>query len=376
MLTRTATGPGAGFAGTGHLFWTIGIFSLCVNVLMLTGPLYMLQIYDRVLPSRSEETLLALTILVAALYGFMGLLDYVRGRIAARIGATVQARLDARVFNAALRRSVLASERSAPASGLRDLEAIQKLMGSPVLFAVFDMPWAPVFMLAIYSFHPWLGHLSIVGGLVLVAVTLLNQMLTRKPELEASSAALKGDAYAETIRQQGEMIQALGMRGAVLARWQVMRRRALSAQLASSDRVNQFSTISKTFRFFLQSAVLGLGAYLVLKGEMTAGAMVAGSILLGRALAPVEQAIGGWPLVLRARQGWASLKTLLASTPEQAAPTALPRPRALVEVNQITVFPPEQQKASLRLLDLRLSPARRWASSACPLPASPRSRGS
>jgi ATP-binding cassette subfamily C protein len=225
-----------------------------------------------------------------------------------------------------------------------------------VLFAVFDMPWAPFFILAIYSFHPWLGHLSIIGGLVLVGVTMLNQMLARKPELEATQAALQGDAYAETIRQQGEMIQALGMRGAVLERWQKLRGRALASQLSSSDRVSQFSTISKTFRFFLQSAVLGLGAYLVLQGELTAGAMIAGSILLGRALAPVEQAIGGWPLVIRARQGWASLKTLLESTPEQATPTALPRPRALVEVNQITVFPPEQQKASLRMLDFRLKP--------------------
>jgi PrtD family type I secretion system ABC transporter len=350
------SGPEAGFAGLSGLFWTIAIFSFCVNVLMLTGSLYMLQIYDRVLPSRSEETLLALTILVTALYGLMGLLDYVRGRIASRIGATAQARLDARVFNATLRRSVLASERSRPASGLRDLESIQKFMGSPVLFAVFDMPWAPVFILAIYSFHPWLGHLSIVGALILVAVAVLNQMLTRKPELEATAAALQGDAYAETIRQQGEMIQALGMRGAALGRWQTMRRGALSAQLSHSDRISQFSTISKTFRFFLQSAVLGLGAFLVLRGEMTAGAMIAGSILLGRALAPVEQAIGGWPLVLRARQGWASLKVLLESTPEQTTPTTLPRPRALVEVNSITVFPPEQQKASLRMLDFRLQP--------------------
>jgi ATP-binding cassette subfamily C protein len=355
-MNAKPSGPEAGLTGLSGLFWTIFIFSVFVNVLMLTGPLYMLQIYDRVLPSRSEPTLLALTILIAALYGFMGVLDYIRGRVAARIGATVQSRLDARVFRATLRRSVVSSERSKPASGLRDLEAVQRLMGSPVLFAVFDMPWAPVFILAIYSFHPWLGHLSVAGALILVVVTLLNQALTRRPEAEATAAALQGDAFAETIRQQGEMIQALGMRGAVLERWQKMRRRSLRAQLASSDRVSQFSTTSKTFRFFLQSALLGLGAYLVLKGELTPGAMIAGSILLGRALAPVEQAIGGWPLVLRARQGWASLKTLLATTQEQVVPTALPLPRAHLAVNQITVFPPEQQKASLRMLDFQLKP--------------------
>ncbi|MER2510126.1 type I secretion system permease/ATPase [Amaricoccus sp.] len=355
-MRRELNGPAAGLGGMKHLFVSVGVFSFFVNVLMLTGSLYMLQIYDRVLPSRSEETLLALTLLVAALYALMGILDYARTRIAARIGATMQARLDARVFNATLRRSILSSERSKPASGLKDLESVQKLMGSPVLFAVFDMPWAPVYIFAIFTFHPWLGYLSIGGGLILVAVTILNQILTRRPEIEANIATMQGDAFAETIRQQGEMIQALGMRGAVVARWQKLRGHALRSQLLSGDRVSQFATISKTFRFFLQSAVLGLGAYLVIHGQMSAGAMIAGSILLGRALAPIEQAIGGWPLVLRARQGWASLTKLLESTPELPDRTALPRPRALFEVNQITVFPPEQQKASLRMLDFTLQP--------------------
>ena len=355
-MSSKLTGPAAGFAGLGRLFWTIAIFSSVVNLLMLTAPLYMLQVYDRVIPSRSQETLLALTILIAGLFAVMGVLDYVRGRVAARIGATVQSRLDSRVFEATLRRSLLSSERSRPSSGLRDLESVQRLAGSPVLFAVFDMPWAPVFIFAIYTFHPYLGHLALAGMLILVVVTLLTQILTRRPEQEAAHAVLQGDSFAETVRQQGEMIQALGMRGAAIERWQQMRRRALDAQLASSDRVSQFATMTKTFRFFLQSAMLGLGAYVVLTGEMTAGAMIAGSILLGRALAPVEQAIAGWPQVIRARQGWANLKTLLASTPENADVTALPRPRAYLDVNQLTVVPPEQQKASLRMLDFRLSP--------------------
>ncbi len=355
-MKEKITGPGAGLAGMSGLFWSVGIFSAFVNILMLTGPIYMLQIYDRVLTSRSEETLLALTILIAVLYGLMGLLDYVRGRVASRIGATMQSRLDGRVFQATLRRSVLASERSQPATGLKDLESVQRLMSSPVLFAVFDMPWAPIFIFAIYTFHPWLGHLALVGALILVTVTLLNQILTRKPEAESNAATLQGDAYAEVVRQQGEMVQALGMRGATMERWQQMRSRAIAAQIASSDRVSQFTTTSKTFRFFLQSAVLGLGAYLVLQGQLTAGAMIAASILLGRALAPVEQAIGGWPMVQRARLGWKRLKELLASTPEYGEHTALPRPRAMLDVNQITVFPPEQQKASLRMLSLEVMP--------------------
>lgn len=349
-------GPGAAFRGLSGLFWAVALFSVFVNVLMLTGSLYMLQIYDRVLPSRSEETLLALTLLIAALYGLMGVLDYARTRVSARIGATVQDRLDEPVFRATLRRALFASERSKPASGLKDLEAVQKLMGSPVLFAVFDMPWAPFFIALIYTFHPWLGHLSVIGAVILVAITIFNQILTRKPEAEALQAALQSDAFAETIRQQGDMVQALGMRGAVLERWRKLRDRSLAAQLTAGDRMTSFSTMSKTFRFFLQSAVLGLGAYLVLEGEMTPGAMIAGSILLGRALAPVEQAIGGWPLVQRARSGWRSLTHLFATTPEEAEPTALPRPRALLEVKEITVFPPEQQRATLRMMSFRLHP--------------------
>ena len=355
MKARTS-GPQAGFSGLSGLFWTIALFSSLVNVLMLVAPLYMLQVYDRVIPSRSHETLLALTVLMAALFGVMGVLDYVRARVAARIGTTFQQRLDARVFRANLRRAVLSSERSKPASGLRDVEAVQKLTGSPVLFAVFDMPWAPVFLIAIYSFHPYLGHFALAGMIFLVGVTVLNQLLTRKHEQDATGATLQGDAFAETIRQQGEMIQALGMREAVLARWQKLRTRALEAQLASGDRVGQFSTLTKTFRFFLQSGMLGLGAYVVLLGEMSAGAMIAGSILMGRALAPVEQAIGGWPLVLRARQGWSSLQKLLETTPEQDDTTALPRPRGRLDVQALTMVPPEHNKPSLRGLDLTIEP--------------------
>jgi ABC transporter transmembrane region len=316
-MERAITGPEAGVRGLSGWFWAIGLFGVFANLLMLTGPLYMLQVYDRVLSSRSEATLLALTLLIAALYAIMGLLDYARGRLAARVGSTVQTRLDERVFRTGLRRALGLGERTRPASGLKDLESVQRLLSSPVLFAVFDMPWAPVFLFAIFLFHPWLGWLAIAGGLVLVAVTLLNQWLTRRPEAEANAAAMFSDNFAEVMRQQAETVQALGMTRPALARWQALRRRALAAQLGSSDRIGQFSTFSKTFRFFLQSAMLGLGAYLVLKGEMTAGAMIAASILLGRALAPVEQAIGGWPLVLRARQG--SYRFLGLSTGEKSA---------------------------------------------------------
>jgi PrtD family type I secretion system ABC transporter len=355
-MQQAITGPEVAVRGLSGWFWSIGLFGAFVNLLMLAGPLYMLQVYDRVLSSRSEATLLALTLLIAGLYAIMGLLDYARGRLAARVGSTVQTRLDERVFRAGVQRALELGERTRPASGLRDVASVQRLFSSPVLFAVFDLPWAPVFLFAIFLFHPWLGWLAIAGGLVLVAVTLLNQCLTRRPEAEANALAMTSDGFAEIMRQQAETVQALGMTRPALARWQDLRRSALAAQLGSNDRIGQFSTFSKTFRFFLQSAMLGLGAYLVLRGEMTAGAMIAASILLGRALAPVEQAIGGWPLVLHARRGWENLKTLLADTPEPAGVTELPKPRAHLEVSQLTAFPPGQQKASLRMLSFDLEP--------------------
>jgi len=355
VKTVTET-PQEALRGTRTLFVSLAIFSCFVNILMLTGPLYMLQVYDRVLSSRSESTLVALTVLIAALYGIMGVLDYARGRIAARVGALIQTRLDPRVFEAGLSRALVSNERGRPWTGLRDLEAVQKFMASPVLFALFDLPWAPIFVFAIFSFHPLLGWLAIGGGLLLIAITLANQMMTRRSTVEATATAMVSDGFAETIRQQAEVVQGLGMRRAVLSRWQLNRNRALHANLASADVVNQFSTMSKTLRFFLQSAMLGLGAYIVLKGEMTPGSMIAGSILLGRALAPIEQLIGGWPILSRARSGWAALKTSLAKSQSSKPPMALPTPRAQLQLTGVTVVPPDQQRPSLRNVSLKLEP--------------------
>jgi len=346
----------AGFGARRSLFLSVGVFSFFVNLLMLTGPLFMLQVYDRVLGSRSEATLTALFVLVAALYAIMGVLDYARGRVAARIGAKFQNDLDPRVFDAVLRRAVIPSERARPATGLRDLEAIQRFMSSPVMFSIFDIPWTPVFILAIFAFHPLMGWLALFGGLFLVGVTLLNQYVTRKPVQEAQMASARSDAFADSIREEGEIVQGLGMRRPVLERWRGTRNDALDAQILSADRTGTFTTLSKTFRFFLQSAMLAVGAYLVLRGELTAGAMIAGSILLGRALAPVEQAIGGWALYQRARQGWEALIELLATTPKLADLTSLPGPRAVLEAQQITVIPPGEQAATLRMLSFRLEP--------------------
>ncbi|MFP4274863.1 MAG: type I secretion system permease/ATPase [Paracoccaceae bacterium] len=336
-------------------FWIVGVFSFFANLLMLTGPLYMLQIYDRVLGSRSEATLLALTLLVVFLYGMMGLLDYARSRIMARVGARFQARLDRRVFDAVMRKSAIAPDNRS-ATGLRDLESIQRLLTSPVLMSFFDMPWTPFFLFGIALFHPWLGLLAVAGGVLLIVITLLNQFLSRRPSERGIAAALHAEAISNQIRDEAEVVQSLGMRGNAFDHWQVARNAALTGQLESSDVSGTFTAMTKSFRLFLQSAMLGLGAYLVLRGELTPGAMIAGSILLGRALAPIELAIGQWPLVQAARRGWTNLSELLTDVPPEMHRTALPRPRARLEVQQLTVVPPGQQQAALRLVSFTVNP--------------------
>lgn len=337
------------------LFIFVGIFSFFVNLLMLTGPIFMLQVYDRVLGSRSEATLVALAALVAFLYLMMGILDYVRGRVLARIGAKFQAKLDRRVFAAALE-DAATKDRGAAAAGVRDLETVQKFLASPILGSLFDLPFTPVFLAGIFVFHPWLGWLAVFGGATLVFLTFLNQKFTREPQLQASQAAAVADRMSERLKNDADMVQSLGMRNAAFARWNIIRGKALGRSLDASDASGTFTASTKTFRLFLQSAMLGLGAYLVLQMELTPGAMIAGSILLGRALAPIEMAVGQWALVQATMKSWDNLASLLGTVPPPRKRTALPRPRALLDVQQATVVPPGQQQASLRLASFRLEP--------------------
>lgn len=337
------------------LYWFVGVFSFFANLLMLTGPLYMLQVYDRVLGSRSVETLVALSVLVAFLYGMMGLMDYARGRIMGRVAARFQTRLDRRVFDAVIRKSAVLPDENT-ATGLRDLEAIQRLMSSPVLMAFFDIPWTPIFIIGIWMFHPWLGILALIGGGLLVLVTLINQAVTRQPLANSNRTTVASEAISDQLRTESEMVQAMGMRDAAFARWQVLRKEALVNQIRAADLGGSFTSTTKTFRLFLQSAMLGLGAYLVLQGDITAGAMIAGSILLGRALAPVEQLIGQWALVQRAQKGWASLAELLAEVPPEERRVELPTPKARIEAQGLTVVPPGQRQAALKNVSFLIQP--------------------
>lgn len=337
------------------LYWGVGIFSAFANLLMLTGPLYMLQVYDRVLGSKSVETLVALTVLVAFLYGVMGTLDYTRGRLLARAGARFQDRLDRRVFDAVIANSTR-GEAEKSRAGLADLEAIQRFISSPAPTAFFDLPWTPVFLFGISIFHPWLGYLAIAGGCLLIVLTLLNQLLARQTLDKSTITAQRAAYLGEQLRSESEMIQSLGMQSNAFDRWQKHRRQSLLLQIDATDVSGKFTSLTKTFRLFLQSAMLGLGALLVLRGELTPGAMIAGSILMGRALAPIELGIGQIPAIQRARKAWTNLAALLSATPEPARKTELPTPEGRMEALSLTVVAPGQSQATLRMVNFVLEP--------------------
>jgi ATP-binding cassette subfamily C protein len=337
-------------------FIAIGIFSFFVNMLVLTGSLYSLQIYDRVLTSRSEPTLVVITLLLVAFYIIMGILDHMRGRIAARIGARFQANMEMRVFRIAIDRTMLASQGINASTALRDLDSVQRTLASPAVFSVFDIPWTPVFVVIIFIFHPLLGVVGVVGGLILVALTWLNQNGTKADQEKALNATRLSEEMTTTLQREADTVRALGMRSSTAERWRDLRYGALYSNIHYSDQNGFYSTTSRTFRIFLQSAILGVGAWLAIQGHISSGAMLASSIIIGRALAPIEQLIAQWSLIQRAMQGWKGLAGLLERVAPEPARTTLPKPRAILEVQNISVVPPGERMPTLRNLSFELKP--------------------
>jgi ATP-binding cassette subfamily C protein len=341
------------------LVWVAGFFSVFVNILMLTSPLFMLQTYDRVLGARSESTLVALFIMVAFLFIIMGVLDWARTRLTARMGARFQARLDRRVFNAMLKKAVTdhrVDETTGSGQQLKDLEAVNRFYASPVFLALFDAPFAPFFLVGLGLFHPWLGILALSGGGLLLLIALLNQHTTKLPNVKSSVASFVSDRYSQQLQNEAETIRSLGMQSHAFDRWLRSRQRALQQNLRGTDLGGSFSTLSRTFRQFLQSCMLALGAYLVLNGEITPGVMVASSILLGRALSPVETIVNQWGTVQRSRRAWDNIARLFSEVPEERPMLDLPRPAAKLTVQQITIIPPGSTAATLKQISFAIMP--------------------
>ena len=340
----------------GPLFVAVALFSVFINLLMLTGPLYMLQVYDRVLGSQSEATLVALSAIVILLFLAMGVLDAMRARILSRIGARFQESIDRRAFSAAIRRLMVAPDDGPALAAQQDVEAVQRLWSSPLVAALADLPWTPIFIAAIFVLHPLMGWLSVAGAILILLITLANQWMTRGPLGRANAAAIAANRSSELLKAESETLRALGMTEAAFDRWQQARSRALSDGILAADSGGGFAALSRTFRLFLQSAMLGLGAWVVLQGELTGGAMIAGSILMGRALQPIEQAVAQWSILTRAREGMDRLATLLSTVPPEPPRTDLPRPAARLEVAGISVAPPGSTNAALRGLSFALQP--------------------
>ena len=342
-----------------RLFASIGLFSAFVNVLMLTGPLFMLQVYDRVLTSRSEATLVALAGIAAFLFLMMGLLDHFRARVLARAGARFQERLDPRVLSAILTWAGRSSAaRSAPATGLHDLEAMQRFASGPGPFAFFDAPWTPIFLFVLFTFHWLLGLLGVFSGVLLLVLALLNQARTARLQVTAGQDSARAFHFVDQVRAGGETVRGLGMRRAAIARAGVMRRLALEGTISVSDRGGAFAAASRTLRLFLQSMMLGLGALLAIRAEVTPGIIIAASILLGRALAPIDQAVGQWPILQRALEARRSLAALLSTTPEEPVRTPLPAPRAAMEALNLVVGAPGSNSPAVRGVSFSLEPGK------------------
>jgi ATP-binding cassette subfamily C protein len=321
-------------------FTSVALFSGFVNLLMLAGPLYMLQIYDRVLSSKSVPTLLALSIFLVGAYAFQGALDMLRARVVVRAAALLDQRLALTVHGAVIR---LAIANRHPGSGpqpVRDLDQIRTFLTGAGPIAVVDLPWIPVFLAICFLIHPWLGLVATGGGIVLIAMTLQTERASRAPARLAAQDAGMRSVMVEAGRHGGETIVAMGMSGALAQRWSEINNRYISAVGRMSDVASSYGSLSKVLRLLLQSAILGLGAYLVLRQELTAGAMIAASIMMGRALAPIETAIANWRAFVAARQSLTRLSDALARAQSKPAATALPKPSRSLEIEYVTVVAP------------------------------------
>jgi PrtD family type I secretion system ABC transporter len=336
----------ASFQASRGSFLATGGFSFCINLLMLTVPLYMLQVYDRVLASRSESTLLALTAIAAGMLLVMGVLDAIRGRVLVRIGASVDTRLNDRVFSAvfAAARRERGASRGQP---LRDLDSLRQFLTGPGPFALFDVPWIPVYAFVIYLLHPSLGLIAAAGAVVLVLVATLNELRTRPPLQEANRETAAAHALAENSLRNAEVLQALGMEGALCHRWRQRHDGGIGHQALASDRGGSLSAVSKTLRLLLQVAILGTGASLAIQQVITPGTMIAASILMGRALAPVELAISQWRSFVAARDAYRRLDELLTAFPAPDDHTELPAPKGRLAVEDLVAAPPDAEKPVL-----------------------------
>lgn len=335
-------------------FGFVGVFSFFINLLMLTSPIYMLQVYDRVLTARSESTLLYLSLIIGAMMLVMALLEVIRSRVLVRVSGKMEQELGSRVFDAifALNLRMPAANRS---QSLRDLENVRQFITSQGPFAFFDAPWAPIFIGIVCLMHPVLGLLALFGAVILFALAYATEVVTKKPLSEANGFALRATSFAEASLKNSEVLAAMGMLPGIRRRWRASQDRAMLLQSIASDNAGFITAMTKFTRLAIQSAILGVGAWLALEGHITPGVMIAASIIMGRGLAPVEQGIGSWKSFVSARGAYNRLNELLKAFDNDKEAMELPPPQGNLSVERVVAVPPGGNNPTIKGVSFALA---------------------
>ncbi len=332
-----------------------GLFSLAINLLLLAPPLYMLQVFDRVLSSRSEETLVVLTVAAVVALGFMALLDVLRARLLVAAGVVLDRRLGPEVLDGLIARSAKLAG-AAYLNGLRDVSTLRGFLSGAGLLAVLDAPWLPLFVALIFLFHPVLGAVALVGAILMVALAVVNERVTRKAVDEAQGRSRRAGRFIDVNVRNAEVVAALGMLSSVTRRWERLNDAALQEQSKVGCALSTFSGLTKFVRQFVQLAMLAVGAFLVVSQDLTAGLMIAATIILGRALAPVETLVAGWRSLAEARGAWRRLRDLLTANTAGEAHTNLPAPEGRLEVEQVSFKLKDLERPIVRGVSFALRP--------------------
>jgi ATP-binding cassette subfamily C exporter for protease/lipase len=342
----------AGFKST---FFTIGIFSAITNLLMLVPSIYMLQVYDRVLASRNEITLLMLTLMMLGAYMLMSGLELVRSFILVRVGADFDMKLNKRVYSAAFEQNLKRPGSNAGQS-LNDLTNIRQFLTGNAVFAFFDAPWFPIYLVVIFFFEPTLGVFALVGTAVLVSLAFINERVSKKPLAEAGAMSIKASTLATNNLRNAEVIESMGMLPNLMGRWFKLHGRFLTLQAEASEKAGKVGAATKFVQVSLQSLILGYGALLAIEGKITPGMMIAASILVGRALAPVQQVIGVWKTWSGTRASYQRLTELLANNPAREAGMPLPKPLGGLAVEGVSAAPPGMPVPVLKNVSFAIAP--------------------
>ncbi|AQV96491.1 type I secretion system permease/ATPase [Cupriavidus necator] len=342
-------------SGFKSAFRTIGFFSMLINLLMLVPSIYMLQVYDRVLPSRNEMTLVMLTVIMLGLYAFSSALEYVRSFIVIRVGAKLDLHLNTRVYTAAFETNL--KQRGVNAGqALGDLTTIRQFVTGNALFAFFDAPWFPIYLAVIFLFDVWLGVFALCGSVILVVLAIVNEKVSRKPLQEASRLAVMSGNLATNNLRNAEVIEAMGMLPQLMARWAALNSAFLATQAQASEKSAMVTSVTKFVRLSLQSLVLGVGALLAIQGAISPGMMIAGSILMGKVLGPLELVISVWKQWGAAQVAYGRLSELLENNPPRRAGMKLPVPVGNLSVESVSATAPGGQAAVLHGVTFALQP--------------------